>query len=198
MPRIVDHEQRRAELAQAGVTLVRNQGVAALSVRNLAAESGWSAGAVRHYLPTHADIIGLVAAHVAKGFEARLRAVPQMDDPVDQLRALLQAALPLDQESRELSQVWFAFLGAEMHQEHGAGALVYDELAALFTRLFSSHQAAGMLRVDDPRQAAATLQAQLDGLTVHLLLGRRTGEQALAALDVVLQALLLPGPPQQA
>lgn len=48
------------------------------------------------------------------------------------------------------------------------------------------------------RQAAATLQAQLDGLTVHLLLGGRTGEQTLAAFDVVLQALLLPGPPQQA
>ena len=42
MPKIVDHEQRRTELAQAAVELVRSQGVAALSVRNLAQASGWS------------------------------------------------------------------------------------------------------------------------------------------------------------
>ena len=185
MPKIVDHEQRRTELAQAAVELVRSQGVAALSVRNLAQASGWSAGAVRHYLPTHRDIVALVSEHVRAGFERRLTAVEPSGDPSDQLLALLRAVLPLDDDARELSQVWFAFLGAEVHQEQGAGAMVYDELAGLFTDFFAACQRDGQLLVDSPQQAAITLQAQLDGLTVHLLLGRITREQALAALGAV-------------
>ncbi|GAA1395137.1 TetR/AcrR family transcriptional regulator [Luteococcus peritonei] len=190
MPKIVDHEQRRAELAQAAVELVRSQGVAALSVRNLAQASGWSAGAVRHYLPTHRDIVALVSEHVRAGFERRLAAVEAPGDPAAQLLSLLRAVLPLDDQSRELSQVWLAFLGAEVHQEQGAGAMVYDELAGLFTDFFTACQREGQLVGESPRQAAATLQAQLDGLTVHLLLGRVDHDQALAALDAVVGCLV--------
>lgn len=192
MPRIVDHDQRRAELARAAMRLVRERGVGALSVRNLAQESGWSAGAVRHYLPAHRDIIELVAGRVRSGFEQRLMAVPVQQDPAAHLRGLLGAALPLDAESRELSQVWFAFMGSEVHDAQGVGALVYDELAALLTDYFTGCQERGFLRVSSARQATVALQAAFDGLTVHLLLGRVDGDEAMAALDHLLAQLLAP------
>ncbi|MEL4359273.1 MULTISPECIES: TetR/AcrR family transcriptional regulator [unclassified Luteococcus] len=190
MPRVVDHDQRRAELASAAMELVRQQGVAALSVRNLAAASGWSSGAVRHYLPTHRAMVELVCEHVATGFERRLRAVPPQEDPVVQLRELIRAGLPLDEESRALSQVWFAFLGAEVHEEQGARAMVYGELAELFVGYFTRVQQAGFLLAGDPRAAAVATQAQLDGLTVHLLLGGIDEAQAMEALDLLLLRLV--------
>lgn len=193
MPRIVDHDARRDELARAGIELVASRGVAALSVRNLAAASGWSAGAVRHYLPTHADIVALVSDRVRSDFERRLEAVPESSDQVEMLRALLRAGLPLDAESQQLSRVWFAFLGAEMHQGSGASALVYAELFAALVGFFELMQQSGRLAVDSPVHAARTLQAQFDGVTVHLLSGHLQQGEALATLDQVLASLLTRG-----
>ncbi len=51
MPKIVDHDARREEIAQALWRVVRRDGIRAASVRTIAAEAGWSAGAVRYYFP---------------------------------------------------------------------------------------------------------------------------------------------------
>ncbi len=51
MPKIVDHDARREEIAQALWRVVRRDGIRAASVRTVAAEAGWSAGAVRYYFP---------------------------------------------------------------------------------------------------------------------------------------------------
>ena len=48
MPKIVDHETRREEIAEALWRVVRRDGVRAASVRTIAAEAGWSPGAVRY------------------------------------------------------------------------------------------------------------------------------------------------------
>lgn len=190
MPRIVDHDQRRAELGRAAMHLVCSEGVAALSVRNLARESGWSVGAVRHYLPTQRETVELTCNQVREAFGRRIRAVPECPDAIAWLREALRVSLPLDQESRELSQVWLAFMGAEVHRGLGAEALVYDELSGLFERLFEDFAAEGRLLVDDPRRAAVALQATFDGLTLHLLLGRLDECQAMAALDHTLAGLV--------
>lgn len=189
MPRVVDHAQRRTDLVRAAVELVRDRGVGALSVRNLAAASGWSAGAVRHYFPSQQELIEAVVRYVRDGFEARLLAVAPDPDPLGHARALLRAGLPLDDESRVLSQVWFAFLAAEAHRPGGAGELVYDELAAALEGMFVLLPRE-RLAVATPRQAALTLQAALDGLTVHLLLGRVTPAEATEAIDHVLAGLV--------
>lgn len=190
VPRVVDHDERRMELTRAAMALVRDEGLAALSVRGLAAASGWSPGAVRHYLPTHQSMVDAVVEGVRSGFEARLLAVAPQPDPLEHARALLRAALPLDDESRELSRVWFAFLGSRAHLADGAGLIAYDELAGLLQDMFAGFQRAERLRSTTPRGAAVTLQATLDGLTIHLLMERVDADEAIAALDRALDQLV--------
>ncbi|MGB3635817.1 MAG: TetR family transcriptional regulator, partial [Rubrobacteraceae bacterium] len=57
MPKIVDHEERRRELAEAVWRVILRDGVEGVSVRNVAAEAGWSTGALRHYVGTKEDLL---------------------------------------------------------------------------------------------------------------------------------------------
>ncbi|NLZ97477.1 MAG: TetR family transcriptional regulator, partial [Micrococcus sp.] len=49
MPKIVDHEQRRRELAQAIWSIIALRGLSAVTLRSVAAEAGVSMGTVQHY-----------------------------------------------------------------------------------------------------------------------------------------------------
>jgi AcrR family transcriptional regulator len=57
MPKLVDHEQRRRELGEAVWRVIRRDGVEAASVRKVAQEAGWSAGALRHYFSTQSELL---------------------------------------------------------------------------------------------------------------------------------------------
>jgi AcrR family transcriptional regulator len=48
MPKVVDHEQRRGELAAAVWSLASREGLEAVTVRRVAEEAGWSTGALVH------------------------------------------------------------------------------------------------------------------------------------------------------
>lgn len=54
MPKVVDHERRREDLARAVWAVVARAGVDGATVRAVATEAGWSIGALRYYFATQA------------------------------------------------------------------------------------------------------------------------------------------------
>ena len=75
MPRIVDHDQRRQELVRHVWALIRREGVDGVTIRNLSEQSGWSSGAIRHYLPNREAILNFAAGQVSD-VEGDLHVVP--------------------------------------------------------------------------------------------------------------------------
>ncbi len=67
-----------------------------MTIRDVAAEAGWSSGALRHYLPTREEL--LVFAFQLAGERAAERIRAAGDAPVGEL---LEQALPLDDERRQ-------------------------------------------------------------------------------------------------
>ena len=57
MPKIVDHDARRVDLARAAAAVARRDGIDEVTVRNVASQAGVSAGALRHYFPRQADLL---------------------------------------------------------------------------------------------------------------------------------------------
>ncbi|MDR7273738.1 TetR/AcrR family transcriptional regulator [Catenuloplanes atrovinosus] len=102
MPRIVDHDQRRRELAAALWRVIGREGTGAVSVRAIAAESGWSTGAIRHYFSTQAELLTFAAHLMMERVPARIRehlADPSLT-PFARVLAVLEELLPLDEERR--------------------------------------------------------------------------------------------------
>lgn len=105
MPKYVDHESRRRELADALWRVAARDGLQAATIRSVAAESGWSSGALRHYFPSKGDML-LFAVDHAIG-EVRQRIGGLRTTGLAALRSLLEELLPLDERRRVESEVWF-------------------------------------------------------------------------------------------
>jgi len=184
MPRVVDHQQRRDELVHAAWRLIVDDGLPGVTIRRLAERSGWSSGAVRHYLPTREAIIEAAAERVGAVIEQRVRAVPVDSDPVMALTGVLEAVLPTDEAMREASRVWLAFVGQAASDRRLAGAqgIVYRDLHALLVELLDWAQAQGRELPGGSEAVAVQLQGLVDGLTVHVLLGQVNVEDAKRAV----------------
>ncbi|MEV6638348.1 TetR/AcrR family transcriptional regulator [Actinoplanes sp. NPDC051470] len=114
MPRLVDHEVRRAELLAATWRVVRARGVEGTTTRAIADEAGCSLSVLAHFLGGKDDI--LVAAQKAVYEQIVERAFRIGGDlyGLAGLRAALDAVLPIDDERAADAHVNVAFAGAAL------------------------------------------------------------------------------------
>ncbi|MFD6099937.1 TetR/AcrR family transcriptional regulator [Nocardiopsis flavescens] len=110
MPKIVDHEERRRALADALWRVVTSQGPAGVSIRSVAAEAGWSPGALRHYLPTREELL-LFAMDLSE--QRAVERISRLHEHLAPDLPLLERAaryaeqlLPLDDERRAEYRAW--------------------------------------------------------------------------------------------
>ncbi|MBB4931750.1 AcrR family transcriptional regulator [Lipingzhangella halophila] len=124
MPKIVDHEQRRRDLAEALWRVVAKAGPSAVSIRAVAAEAGWSAGALRHYFQTRDELLEFAIELAEEGITQRIQARAQVggdDEPVlERAAAFIEELLPLDERRRAEFRIWQA-VGEDFHQAHDEG-----------------------------------------------------------------------------
>ncbi|MEM7434180.1 MAG: TetR/AcrR family transcriptional regulator [Myxococcota bacterium] len=106
MPKIVDAEQRRAEIAKAAANAIVAHGIDDVTMVAIAKAAGMTTGAVTHYFADKDDVI-LAALRWADGaMQARTaRALDEHDD----VAAIILAALPHDEASRTEWLVWCVF-----------------------------------------------------------------------------------------
>ena len=112
MPKVVDHEERRELIADALWRVVRRDGFAAVSVRSVAAETGWSTGSLRHYFSTQAELVAFAMESLIERARARIEAAGRSVHDLDGVVALLEEALPMDAHRRAESEVWLAMASA--------------------------------------------------------------------------------------
>ena len=170
MPKVVDHEERRAELAAAVWRLASSDGLEAVTVRRVAEEAGWSTGAVVHYFADKEELL-LAFSTVADRVRTRLaEAAEQTTEPLDLVRAWLVEGLPIGRERQAEVRVWFAFLGLALTRPDFARAqrLTYRAWRGRVADLLRDAQEHGDIRADvDPSAAAAALVAVVDGLAIQ-------------------------------
>jgi AcrR family transcriptional regulator len=100
MPKIVDHDERRAEVLDATWRVISERGLEAATVREIAREAGVSNGVLAHYFTSKDDI--LVQAH-RLAYDRVFKRVERLTThltSLDTLRAMMDEALPLDEERR--------------------------------------------------------------------------------------------------
>ena len=57
MPKLVDADQRRGELAEAAARVIARSGIDGASMREVAAEAGWTTGALVHYFANKQELL---------------------------------------------------------------------------------------------------------------------------------------------
>jgi AcrR family transcriptional regulator len=197
VPKEVDHPARRRELADAACAVIARNGLAATTLADVAAESGWSIGSIRHYFANKDELVASALWRVGERVDERIRLRTAGGMTMKDLRTAATELLPLDADRRQDSLVHLAFLAqAAVAPEladaaEGAAQRLQQPLAARFAYAV----AAGELPEDlDAGEEAARLRVLLDGLRVQLVTTPRqtSAKWALAVLDEHLGSLAAP------
>lgn len=162
MPKLVDHDARRAEVATLAQDVICEQGLASLTLRDVAGKGGWSPTAVTHYFRNREDLLVFTLRHSRE--EARQRVAAAMEAGTDLLQATIEQTLPLDEPRRRQWQVWLAFWGSAV----GSPALATVQAEA--QRRFRAQLRAGLEARDfegDLDHESGRLVALVDGIAVQ-------------------------------
>jgi DNA-binding transcriptional regulator YbjK len=174
MPKIVDHHQRRKQLAEATWRVILKKGLEGVTVRNVAKEAGFSFSLIRHYFQTHSDLLAFSMQLVADRVAERLKALPA---PKNNLRkhveTMIAELLPLDKERTAEAQIWFAFINRALTDEnlYPLSQKVHQSLATLFLKMVTLLQDSGMISASiHVETEARKMHALVDGLVVHYVI----------------------------
>ena len=196
MPKVVDHEERRGELAEAVWRVILRDGVEGVSVRNVAAEAGWSTGALRHYFGTKEDLLASATQLLDERVRKRFETGRYDGAPREVVRGLLCEILPLDRKRRTEGALWFAFAARSLVDPRIAEEyeVVFDGVRKICRRVICQMDKGGWLAPGlDKEVEASSLHALVDGLAVHGLMGRLGEQEMLDVLDAHL-ARIIRGP----
>ena len=195
MPKIVDHEERRGELAAAVWRLASREGLEAVTVRRVAEEAGWSTGALVHYFADKEELI-LFAFRTAADRVGRRLAETEAGttDPLERARAQLLEGLPLDRDRQDEVRFWFSFLGLALTRPPLARAqrVAYRAWRDRIVERLREAQATGSVRGDiDCATEAAALVGLVDGLAVQATFEPRalSGARQVELIDAWLDRL---------
>ena len=192
MPRVVDHAQRRTELAEAVWRVIRRDGVEHASVREVAREANLSMGSLRYFFDSQDGLLRFAMQEVMSRVRARIEAGAAARETAarrgkadDIVIGLLEQVMPFDDERLAEAQIWLAF---------APRSLIDPEMRALRREADESVRElcrqcvlalAGFGLMAPARtvgQETERLWALVDGLTVHLvtdLTSRRTARKVL-------------------
>jgi len=134
MPKIVDHEQRRDQIALVACRVVAENGFDQATIVRIAREAGYTTGMVAHYFDTKQDIIIAALRLILRRIEERLTK-PSGNAQAD-LLTVLSEALPIDEQRYIECAFWTAFWGQVSADKRlkRINAWVHREYMRLFER----------------------------------------------------------------
>src|SRR6202040_2240984 len=105
MPKIVDHAQRRDEIALVACRVVAEYGFDKASMVRIARQAGCTTGMLAHYFDSRQDIIIAALRLILRRIDERLTQ-PQASKTRPDLLTLLTEALPVDAHRRTECAFW--------------------------------------------------------------------------------------------
>lgn len=191
MPKVVDVEQRRTALTDAASRVIARSGIEAATMREVAAEAGWTTGALTHYFTDKRTLL-LATFEASLANRRSLRPSRATAGPPAQLRASLEGALPVDADRRRhwLVSLTFCTQASDDEQLAAAQRNAYREFRDHITGLVVAAGLAAAAR-GEARSLAERLIASADGIAIQALFDPVSwpADRQRAALDATLVPL---------
>jgi AcrR family transcriptional regulator len=200
VPKRVDHEERRRQIADALLRTAATRGLHATGMREVAAEAGVSLRLVQYYFGTKEELMLFAMQHLATQFGergmARIRRLKESAGavrPCDVIAAILTEGLPADDERRTFTVLYTAYFALSLTEPALAIAPLVrssDVVITVVAAQLRAAQAAGDTPAHlDPDLEAVSLLAMSAGLGTSVLGGQSSVEQAQAVIDYHLDRL---------
>lgn len=162
--------EREAQIAAAAIAVARADGLAAVTLRGVAAAVGVAPSLVAHYRPSMDDLVGDTFRTVASAEVDEVRAIVATEpDPVARLRTLL--ACIADPARDDVATLWADAwsIGRTNPGLAAAARGVMDDWQALATEVVSDGVRAGVMHAEDPDAVGRLLFALVDATNGYAL-----------------------------
>ena len=200
MPKVVDHDQRRQEIAGALLRVAAGRGLHNAGLREVAAEAGMSVRLIQYYFGTKEQMLLFATQHLAArmGERAMARIRARTGDapaaPRTVVEAILDEALPDDEDSRSFLAVYKAYFALSLTDPaldikpltESSDAIV----RVIADQLGAARESGQLAPGRDPDLEAYSLAALSAGLGDAVLGGSRTPGQARTIIRYHLDRLL--------
>ncbi|APF41881.1 TetR/AcrR family transcriptional regulator [Neomicrococcus aestuarii] len=171
MPKLIDKAARERWVGEAAWRVVVRDGITKLSVRNVAAEAGMTAGSLRYLFPMQETLRAYVLDLVRQKVVDRIAATQPLTSIRQTVDSYFSQLLPLDAERRVEMEVFLsvgvlAFTDPVLRPAYERAHRDLQEGCRQILALLATDPGYGEL---DPEAETARTHAIIDGLALHLI-----------------------------
>ncbi len=197
MPKVIDHEAQREQLAEALWQLAAERGLESVSLREVAQTAGVSLGRVQRSFADKDTMLryalALINTRAGQRVEQRVLALGDQPSTADILRECLIEVLGVEEDSRLALRVQLVYFTRSIHDEEVAKIIRGDNLSELYP--FTAELITKLIKRRgeiDPIKEAELLWSTAISLGTDVVIGQRDAREAAALLDYYLVRLLGP------
>ena len=194
MPKIIDHDQRREEIAQQVNSLISEQGIENTSIRAICRRSGFSTGVLAHYFENRESMLIYVFEwHMFRVFK-RLESLENVEtiDGSALLNRAVEMLLPgYDGGPGDEEIIFSAGLWTFMQSEEHRKKLLINSYKPIVTVL--ENILIGLnITPDHAGVKASLLQVTIDGLWIHCDAGLISKANVQSLVEDIVTSTLIP------
>jgi len=175
MPKIVDHEKRRAELASTAVAVFAHRGFEETTMQDIAEAAGVAKGSLYRYFESKMELLSYITRDLVEAFDRSTReTISSVNDPGERLRLFIgefaQFIALFPDLLRVYAEIWMYNLRGKYRDMKELFDDYLDQYRGAIVEIITDGQRAGDFRDDvNPHHTAITLMALLDGIGIHSL-----------------------------
>ena len=179
MPRIVDRDKKRSEIAQKAIEVLAKRGFQATTIQEIADAAGLGKGTVYHYFKTKEEILSVVSEEIFHEMERSFgAALLRIDKPMEKLSALIEEALHVTEDVEHLfivyTELWLMNIRGDKYNDYMSVIKnLHNDLKNLTAGMIDEGKKQGLWDKDTDSDAlAAYLVASFDGVVVHYMMDK--------------------------
>jgi AcrR family transcriptional regulator len=181
-------QARQDQLRAAAQRAIANHGIDGVQLTHVAQEADVSPGTVLYHYPEVSDLLLQAAvASMERFYSERQRRLEVIDDPVEQLVALVSSGLPVDCADVDVRLLCEIGGTAGRHPVHASLLTsLFDRQVGMYEVVLARGAAQQVLRLEQPaRTIARTIVALEDAFGYRIVAGHPTIDPP-AAVDLIL------------
>ncbi len=170
MPKLVDHDERREEVAEAAWRVIGRDGLDGATLREIAREAGFTTGVIQHYFRDRDELLAFAARLISDQSHERLQAAIAEHPPGRaRLVALIEVLVPVNLRAARVAVLLAFWARAATDGRHNTIYLKqYARLRAIFrAEVGAAIEAGALARASDIDDATDRLIAFGDGLCMR-------------------------------
>lgn len=195
MPRIVDHDSRREEIAAAACRVIAQSGIDGMKLTDVGAAAGCTTGAITHYFDDKNAVLIAALDHAVAAMNIRLER--RLEQAPEDVVGFFSETLPIGRKGRDEIVVWYSFWARALNDPSlvRRQRAMHKRWRAQVERCLAAMAERGDIAVaDDPVEQAEAFCAIINGIGLRASLdpGEWPAHRQVAQLRRYLDLLRIP------